>query len=82
MLLKKYIISTDCPTGPKEILNNGKYGDLVKVGDYKKIYNLLNTYKKRKNIISNQIKRAYLSLKIYDFKTNCDEYYNSIKKFL
>lgn len=82
MLLKKYIISTDCPTGPKEILNNGKYGDLVKVGDYKKIYNLLNTYKKRKNIISSQVKRAYLSLKRYDFKTNCDEYYNSIKKFL
>ena len=24
--LKKYIISTNCPTGPSEILNNGKYG--------------------------------------------------------
>ena len=27
---KKYIISTDCPTGPKEILLNGKAGDLFK----------------------------------------------------
>ena len=26
--LKKFVISTDCPTGPKEILNNGKYGIL------------------------------------------------------
>jgi len=82
MLLKKYIISTDCPTGPKEILNNGKYGDLVKVGDYKKIYNLLNSYKIRKNIISNRINTAYLSLKKYDLEANCDKYLNSIKKFL
>jgi glycosyltransferase involved in cell wall biosynthesis len=28
--LKKNIISTDCPTGPREILNNGKYGFYVK----------------------------------------------------
>ena len=35
--LKKYIISTDCKTGPREILNNGKYGDLFKVGDYKSL---------------------------------------------
>ncbi len=27
------IVSTDCPTGPREILENGKYGALVSVGD-------------------------------------------------
>ena len=27
------IISTDCPHGPKEILNHGKYGSLVQVGN-------------------------------------------------
>jgi len=27
------IVSTDCPTGPREILENGKYGRLVEVGD-------------------------------------------------
>ena len=37
LYLKKYIISTDCPTGPKEILNNGKYGSLVKIKDFKRI---------------------------------------------
>ena len=31
------VISTDSPTGPREILGNGKYGVLIKVGDYKKM---------------------------------------------
>ena len=27
------MVSTDCPSGPREILNNGKYGHLVQPGD-------------------------------------------------
>lgn len=37
LILNKIIISTDCPTGPKEILKNGKYGSLVAIGDYEKM---------------------------------------------
>lgn len=37
LILNKIIISTDCPTGPKEILRNGKYGSLVTIGDYEKM---------------------------------------------
>ena len=33
---------------PKEILINGKVGDLVKIGDYKKISHFIKNYKKRK----------------------------------
>lgn len=31
------VVSTDCPSGPREILEDGKYGELVSVGDHKAI---------------------------------------------
>lgn len=33
LMLNKLIVSTDCPTGPSEILNKGRAGLLVPVGD-------------------------------------------------
>ena len=33
LMLDKLIVSTDCPTGPKEILDNGRAGLLVPVGN-------------------------------------------------
>ena len=53
LILRKVVISTNCPTGPKEILNNGKYGSLVNIGDYKamadEIYDLLNKNSEKRN---------------------------------
>ncbi|MGL4997783.1 MAG: glycosyltransferase, partial [Cetobacterium sp.] len=37
MILGKAVISSNCPTGPKEILENGKSGVLYPVGDSKKL---------------------------------------------
>jgi glycosyltransferase involved in cell wall biosynthesis len=35
MAVKTPVVSTDCQSGPAEILDNGKYGSLVPVGDTK-----------------------------------------------
>ena len=72
--LKKYIISTNCPTGPKEILINGKAGDLVKIGDYKKISNLLNNYYRRKRVIRKKIDTGYDNFNRFDYSINCNQY--------
>jgi glycosyltransferase involved in cell wall biosynthesis len=42
------VISTDCPSGPNEILMNGKIGELVEVGDYTAMA------EKMKNILKNE----------------------------
>lgn len=34
LILKIIIVSTNCKVGPREILDSGKYGSLVEVGDY------------------------------------------------
>ena len=41
LILDKIVISSDCPTGPKEILENGEIGYLYNVGDYKKLSELI-----------------------------------------
>lgn len=37
LILDKIVISSDCPTGPKEILENGEIGYLYNVGNYRKL---------------------------------------------
>lgn len=37
LILNKKVISSSCPTGPKEILENGRIGDLYEIGDYEKL---------------------------------------------
>jgi len=37
MALGKPVVATDCPSGAREILNDGRYGTLVPVGDVKRL---------------------------------------------
>lgn len=47
LILNTPVVSMDCPTGPKEILNNGKCGALIPLGDLEKFaektYEILNS---------------------------------------
>ena len=71
-VLKKKIVSTDCNYGPREILNKGKYGYLVKEKDYKalglKMYHALKS--KNKSISLNNFRKRN-SLEVITLK-----YYN------
>jgi glycosyltransferase involved in cell wall biosynthesis len=79
MYLKKFIISSDCPTGPSEILQGNKYGKLFKCRKYVDLSFLIKNYKnysKNKKIT----KLAYKSLKRFDFYERCNDYYKLIKQ--
>ena len=80
--LKKHIISTDCPTGPKEILLNGKAGDLIKIGDYKKLSFLIKNNHNRKKLIINKINRGFKNFNRFDYDINCKKYLDFVTKNL
>lgn len=67
LVLNKIIISSDCPIGPREILSNGKYGELFKVGDIKMLK------EKIVKVLANTINLNKLDKKNYVRKTfKCD----------
>ena len=82
MVLKKYVISSKCPTGPSEILKDGKYGGLFPVKNYKKLSALIIDYFKNKRKYKKKIMDAYSSLKRFDQENNCKLYLIEILKLM
>jgi len=74
LALKKYILSTNCPTGPEEILKKNRYGDLYKIGDYKSLSKKIIYFKKNSNKLREKAKRGFLSLKRFDYQENLLKY--------
>ena len=81
-VLKKFIISSNCPTGPREILLNGKAGFLFNVGDYKKLSKLILSYSKNKKSFLKKISIGYKNLVRFDYKKNLDNYLKIINSLI
>lgn len=79
LALKKFIISSDCPTGPKEILLNGKGGLLFKTGDYKKLSQKIIYFLNNKQKCNKLLKVGINNLDRFDYKKNLESYYKLIK---
>ena len=82
--LKKFIISTNCPTGPKEILLNGRAGELIDSNSPKALtQKIINFHKnKKKRLNKKKILLGYNQLQRFDFNINCKKYLDLIKKVL
>jgi len=78
--LKKFIISSNCPTGPREILNNGKGGFLFKTGSYYDLAKKIIKYSKNRNRYTNKINFAYKKLERFGLKKQLNKYYYEIEK--
>ena len=82
LVLNKFIISSNCRTGPKEILLGGKGGDLFKVGDYKVLANLIIDYKKNKSIKIKKLNFARKNLNRFDYKINLKKYLHLVNSII
>lgn len=76
------IISTNCETGPKEILEKGKYGILVNIADAddlaKKMIQLAKDDKAREDFS----KKSFEHVKIFNIKNFVDNWVKLIEHFL
>ena len=76
------IISSNCSSGPKEILLNGKLGELFNVGDHKDLYKKILIYLKNQKMFKKKSLLAKKYLYRYDFKSNLDKYVKIFNKFI
>jgi len=71
------VVSTDCPSGPAEILEDGRYGELVPVGDYEALArSILST-------LDNPISTSVLQQRARDFSVEkiADQYIDVLVGF-
>ena len=81
-VLKKFIISSNCPTGPREILLNGKAGYLFKVKNYQILSKLILKILRNKKIMYKKIDIGYKNLDRFNYELNLNKYYKTILQYL
>ncbi len=81
-VLKTYIISSNCPTGPREILINGKAGSLFKVRDYKSLSKMIINFSRNKKKYFKEILIGYKYLYRFDYQKNLNQYYKEIESLI
>ena len=77
--MKKLVISSDCPSGPSEILLKGRAGYLFKPKNYKELASKIYFSYKNKKISRKKIELASKTLKKYDIKKNTKEFIKVIE---
>ena len=77
-VLKTLCISTNCETGPKEILLNGKAGSLFKIQDAKGLSKKIVYFYKNKNLSKKLVNTAYKNINRFDYNQNLNLYFKII----
>ena len=82
LVLKKFIISSNCHTGPKEILLNGKGGLLFKVGNYKELAKKIKFFYMNKKKCNKMLNYAISKIDRFEYNKNLNKYFNLVKPFI
>jgi len=78
LVLKKFIISSNCQTGPREILLNGKGGLLFDVGNHRELTKKILFLHKNKKKCNQMLSVAIKNLSRFDKNLNLNKYFNLI----
>jgi len=70
LMYKCPVISSDCSSGPKEILKNGKFGTLFKNNNYLDLSKKIYRHFKNPDILQKKSLDAQITLKKYSLKEN------------
>tara|TARA_B100000989_G_scaffold277021_1_gene237669 strand:- start:18 stop:1103 length:1086 start_codon:yes stop_codon:yes gene_type:complete len=76
------VISSNCPTGPKEILMNGRLGDLFSPGDYKNLCKKIYNYYRNRKLLKKKSILAKKYLYRFDYHKNLNKYVLVIMKYI
>lgn len=75
------IISSDCQTGPKEILLSGRLGELFPVGNFKILSDKILNFSSNKKKYLNKSKLAKKFLFRFNLEKNCSKYLDIVRGF-
>ena len=73
-LNKVPIISSNCNHGPKEILANGKYGDLFNVGNHKELASKIKKFIRKPDVLNLKSIKFFNSLHRFKTQKIIDKY--------
>ena len=82
IVLKKYVISSNCPTGPREILLNGKGGSLYDPKDYISLARIIYDYSKNTKKYQSKTNYAHKNLYRFDYNLNLTKYLNTVRSLI
>ena len=82
LVLKKFVISSNCPTGPKEVLDNGKGGFLFKTGEKNDLKNKILFFYQNRGKCRKLTLFGNKRLNRFDSKLNLNKYYQIIKNYI
>jgi len=82
LTLKKFVISTNCQTGPKEILLNGKGGLLFNVGNFNQLAKKILYFNDNKKKCNSMLMKSFKALDRFDSNKNLERYFTTINEYL
>ena len=81
-VLKTFIISSNCETGPREILLNGKAGGLFRPRDFKQLAQKIIFFKNNKKLTKKMIQLGFNNIDRFDYNKNLNKYYDKINIYM